>query len=303
MHIRIGTRKSQLASWQANWVAEQLRGLGASIEMVPITTSGDVLTGALSSGGGQGLFTKEIQSALLDRRCDLAVHSLKDLPTKPTPGLQLGAVPRRAPVADALLTKANDLASPMSLMDLPTGAVIGTGSARRIAQVLMLRPDLQPREIRGNLDTRIRKLDDGEYDAILLAQAGLERLGWSQRISQVLPFEWMLPAAGQGALGLEIREEENDLKTLLQALNDADSLAAVMAERALLRELNAGCLAPIGTLAHVTSDQIHLRAIAVALDGSQALRTTVSGRRTDPEGLGRQAANQLRLAGVAKWLT
>lgn len=296
MRVRIGSRKSQLASWQANWVADRLRALGAEIEMVWLTTSGDTHVGSLATGGGQGLFTKEIQLALLEERCDLAVHSLKDLPTKTTPGLLLAAVPPRASVRDVLLSN-----SSASLADLPHQATIGTGSPRRTAQLKLLRPDLQTREIRGNLDTRLRKLDDGEFDAILLAEAGLARLGLSNRITERLTLEHMLPAAGQGALGLEIRAAHRELLAFLRPLDHPATRAAVTAERALLRALDAGCLAPIGVAAQVSEDRLDLQAIVARLDGSQALRTSVSGTPLHAEQVGRQAADNLRLGGYASY--
>ncbi len=246
MNIRLGTRQSQLARWQADWVAAELTKLGVQVEMVPITTQGDVASQPLGQIGGQGLFTKEIQRALLDQRCDVAVHSLKDLPTDPVPGLVLGAVPEREQVFDALIGR-----TAPTLESLPRNAIVGTGSVRRAAQLLAVRPDLEIRDIRGNLDTRLKKLDDGQFDAILLASAGLHRLGWAHRITQTLPIEWMLPAVGQAALGIEIRQDDPETLALVQKLNHEASFAAVTAERSMLRALRGGCLAPVAALARV----------------------------------------------------
>ena len=191
-HLRLGTRNSPLARWQAEWVAARLTALGVAVELVPITTQGDVKSGPLGQIGGMGLFTKELQRALLDNQIDLAVHSLKDLPTEPVVGLALAAVPERESTADVLLTTKYG-----SLESLPKGAKVGTGSLRRKSQLLHARPDLAIEDIRGNVETRVRKLDDGEYDAIVLAEAGLKRLGLAHRITQVLPQSLMLPAVGQ----------------------------------------------------------------------------------------------------------
>ena len=221
--LRIGTRGSKLARWQADWVAAELSRLGTSVEIVEISTQGDrEQAGPLSSLGGEGVFTKEIQRALLANEVDLAVHSLKDLPTEPVAGLVLGAVPTRASTADALVSNAF-----ASLDELPQGARIGTGSPRRQAQLLHRRPDLQVLGIRGNVDTRLRKLDDGEYNAIILAEAGLQRLGLADRIAQSLTPDIMLPAVGQGALGIECRDDDPITKTALQNLDDQASRFAV----------------------------------------------------------------------------
>ena len=198
MSLRIGTRATALARWQAEWIARQLGERGVEVELVPISTTGDQQHGTIESIGGQGIFTKEIQRALLEGRIDLAVHSLKDLPTDVVPGLCVTAVPERAAVGDVLVCR-----KWASLDELPQRATLGTGSLRRRAQLLHVRPDLQIRDIRGNVDTRLRKLDQGEYDAIVLAEAGLRRLGLADRITQVLPLTLLLPAVGQGALAVE----------------------------------------------------------------------------------------------------
>ena len=203
MPLRLGTRGSALARWQAEWVATRLKELGFEVELTPISTTGDRRHEAIETIGREGIFTKEIQLALLDGRVDLAVHSLKDLPTVAAPGLCLAAVPERSPVADALVSARGE-----PLEELPNGAVIGTGSLRRRAQLLHHRRDLKMKDIRGNVDTRLQKLRQGGYDALVLAEAGLRRLNFADRITQILPLKIMLPAVGQGALGLETREED-----------------------------------------------------------------------------------------------
>ena len=230
--LRLGTRASPLARWQAGWVADQLAARGVAVELVPITTQGDVHSAPLGQIGGQGLFTKELQRALVAREIDLAVHSLKDLPTAAVPGLVLAAVPPRESTADCLICRQAE-----SFDALPRGARVGTGSLRRKAQLLHHRPDLVIEEIRGNVDTRLRKLEQGQYDAIVLAEAGLRRLGMAERITQVLPRGIMLPAVGQGALGLETREDDPATQGAVRPLEDRAARAAVLAERALLAAL------------------------------------------------------------------
>lgn len=264
--IRLGTRSSALARWQAQWVADALAQRGVTVELVPISTTGDVTSGSLAEIGGQGLFTKEIQRALLAGEVDLAVHSLKDLPTAPVDGLKLAAVPEREAVGDCLIS---NLAK--SLADLPRNAKIGTGSLRRKAQLLHIRPDLVIDDIRGNLDTRLRKLDEGQYDAIILAEAGLRRLGWGDRITAVLAKSEMLPAVGQGALGLETRADDATTQDIISPLNHADSLLSVIAERSLLFALRAGCLAPVGAWGRF-DDTRRLTLDAVVLSGQGETR-------------------------------
>lgn len=294
MQIRLGTRQSALATWQAEWVAGQLRALGCEVVMVPITTTGDVSTRPLGEVGGQGLFTKEIQRALLDGRCDLAVHSLKDLPTEPVEGLRLTAVPPREEVGDALISaKCVDFAA------LPQGAIVGTGSIRRAAQLRRWRSDIEIRDIRGNLDTRLRKLDEGQYDAILLAVAGMKRLGLDGRISEILSLDRILPAVGQAALGLETRNDDPRVIEFVSKLNDEPSYAAVVAERTMLRELRGGCLAPVAALATVDGERLRLRASVFSLDGLTKLEADLEGPRTDPEELGKTAARLLQKQGAS----
>ena len=243
--IRLGTRASLLARWQADWVASRLRELKIEVILVPIVTHGDQQSvGSISTLGNQGVFTKEIQHALLSDQIDLAVHSLKDLPTDPVRGLCLAAVPERAPVGDVLVSKRFS-----SLETLPTGAIVGTGSLRRRAQLLRARPDLVMKDVRGNLDTRLEKLDRGDYDALILAEAGLRRLGLEGRITQVLPLWLALPAVGQGALGLETRSADAASLRIVEQLDHPPSHSAAVAERAMLATLEGGCLAPIAAWA------------------------------------------------------
>lgn len=293
--LRIGTRTSALASWQANWVAEALREKGCEVEIIGIETRGDVTTGPLTTDGGEGLFTKAIQNELLAENVDLAVHSLKDLPTEPIPGLKLTATPVREATADALISSSNE-----TLANLPKGARVGTGSIRRRAQLLHSRPDLQVIDIRGNLDTRLTKLETDEYDAIILAQAGLTRLNWGDRITELLKPPLMFPAVGQGALGLEIRADDKFAADALATINDSKTFAAVTAERAMLRSLRAGCMAPVGALAKVDAGELQLEGVVLSVDGAVRIETKVVGDPKDAEQLGETAAEQLLAQGGAK---
>ena len=270
MKLRLGTRGSALARWQADWVAEELSRRGVEVERVPISTSGDRQQGPISTLGGTGLFTKEIQRALLDRRIDLAVHSLKDLPTEEVPGLCLAAVPRRAPVWDVLVSRDG-----LTLDQLPRGATLGTSSLRRQAQLRHARPDLQPREIRGNVDTRLRKLREGQYEALVLAQAGLVRLGLQAQITQVFAAAILLPAVGQGALGLETRVDDRPARQAVEQLNDAESFQAVIAERAMLAALRGGCLAPIAAWGRIDSARLVLTGRVLSADGAEQREVTL----------------------------
>jgi hydroxymethylbilane synthase len=266
-----------------------------TVEIVHIATQGDVTAGPLGQIGGQGLFTKEIQRALLDRRVDLAVHSLKDLPTEPVGGLMLGAVPLRAGAGDALVCSIAK-----RIEELPRGAKVGTGSARRKAQLLHARSDLVIAEIRGNLDTRLRKLDEGQYDALVLAEAGLTRLGWEHRITQIIPKSLMLPAVGQGALGLELRTDDEAARTAVAPLDDPPTRAAVTAERAMLAALRGGCLAPVGAWGRCEGDRLRLNAVVLSSDGKQRLGASGESAPQEAEDLGRQVADDLLRQGAAE---
>lgn len=288
--------------------------------MIPIVTAGDISTTPLGESGGVGLFTKEIQRALLDRRCDLAVHSLKDLPTESVPGLSLAAVPPREDVYDCLISQTGE-----TLADLPHRARIGTGSQRRAAQLRMLRPDLEVLDIRGNVETRLRKLDEGQYDGILLAAAGLKRLGLDHRITQRFTIAEMLPAVGQAALGLETRSDDCATIEVVERLSHLPTHQAVLAERAMLRALRGGCLAPVAAFASVTdaaviveniasqalepnktqpfgANELSIQARVLAVDGSCRVETTVAGRIDQAVAIGLQAAKLLEIGGANRWI-
>jgi hydroxymethylbilane synthase len=269
--LRIGTRASKLARWQSDWVAAELMKLGARVEIVEITTRGDVeQLGPVADIGIQGVFTKEIQAAVLNGDVDVAVHSLKDLPTEQVAGLTLAATPPRENVADALVT---NLAA--SLAELPVGSRIGTGSLRRRAQVLHLRPDLHVAGIRGNVDTRLRKLDEGEFDAIILAAAGLTRLGLASRITEYLEPPRMLPAPGQGSLALECRVGDAATHAIVAKLNDPSTRLGIIAERAVLASLHGGCSAPIAAWGRVEGNVLRVDGLVASLDGREVLRTSI----------------------------
>jgi hydroxymethylbilane synthase len=291
--VRLGTRDSPLARWQAEWVAARLSEGGVVVELIPITTQGDVSDRPLGAIGGQGLFTKEIQRALLDGRIDLAVHSLKDLPTDPVAGLTLAAVPPRESPRDVLVSTRGG-----TLDELPAGARVGTGSRRRQSQLLHLRPDLRVADIRGNVDTRLRKLDAGQFDAIVLAEAGLSRLNLAGRITQVLPSTVMLPAVGQGALGLETRADDAATLAAVARLDDAATRAAVLAERALLAGLRGGCMAPVAAWARITDRELRITAAVLSVDGQRRVAVTRGGDAHDPVSLGQLAAEELLSLGA-----
>jgi len=281
----IASRGSQLALWQARWVERQLSQAGRESRIAIIRTTGDKITGVpLAKVGTKGLFTKEIEEALLEQRADLAVHSLKDLPTELPPGLVLAGVPVREDPRDAIVGRC--------LADLPRGAKVGTSSLRRAAQLRHLRPDLAVESIRGNLDTRLRRLDEGRYDAIVLAAAGLRRLGWADRVAEVFPPEVMCPAVGQGALALESRDSGAG-KEACAALDDPATRAAITAERGVLAALGGGCQVPIG--AYATADGGHLRLMAVVAspEGSELVRAQSEGSLSEAAALGRALGAEL----------
>jgi len=293
--IRLGTRSSALARWQADWVAAQLKRLGVDVQMVPIVTRGDASSRPLGVIGGQGVFTKEIQRALLDGDIDLAVHSLKDLPTEKVDGLTLAAVADRESTRDVLVSTVAD-----SINALPSGARVGTGSMRRKAQLLHVRRDLEVMDIRGNVDTRLRKLDEGQYDAIVLAKAGLKRLGLEDRIAHVIPRSIMLPAVGQGALGIEARADDAETLAAIAPLNHSNTRNAVVAERAMLASLRAGCLAPVGAGGRVEDGRLALDGVVLSGDGSQRITAAASSTPDRAESVGKEVAVRLLDEGAAE---
>jgi len=291
--VRLGTRGSALARWQANWTAEQLHTQGIATEIIIIHTSGDLVQNeSIINIGAQGVFTKEIQYALLENTIDIAVHSLKDLPTDPIAGLSLAAVPKRESYRDTFV-------SPIAerIEDLPPGARIGTGSLRRKTQVLYHFGDrYRVEEIRGNVETRLRKLKQGEYDALILAEAGLRRLGLADSIRSLLEPPFFLPAIGQGALGWEIRTDDHQTAEVLKRLNDAPTFAAVLAERAMLREMQGGCSAPIAALAQPSDcgSVLTLHGRTLSPDGKHMFESIQSAPLSDPpEHLGIAVARKL----------
>lgn len=302
--MRLGTRGSQLARWQAEWVAGQLRQLGHAVELVEIATRGDIERGrAIEDIGTRGVFTKEIQRALLAGDVDLGVHSLKDLPTEPVDGLVIAAAPVRASVADVMVGTASERSSDAGLSMLPRGARVGTGSLRRRAQLLHARPDLQIGDMRGNVDTRLRKLDEGQFDAIVLAEAGLRRLGLEARISRVLPIDVMLPAAGQGALGIECRADDAFALSAVAPLEDAATRASVTAERAMLAFLRGGCMAPVGAWARAEAGVLKLSAVVLSADGRTRLHAADASAIDEASSLGQRVAERLLAQGAGELVT
>ena len=286
-HLRIGSRGSQLALWQAHHISDLLRAKGHTVQLEIIKTTGDKITDvALAKVGTKGMFTKEIEEALVDDRVDLAVHSLKDLPTELAPEFEIAAITKRENPRDVFCS-----VNFASLEVLPQRARVGTSSLRRQAQLKAVRPDLKIHPLRGNVDTRLRKLEAGEFDAIILAAAGLNRLGKTQRVRQVIPAEVITPAAGQGALGIEIRKGDTATRALLKFLDDADARAATTCERALLNKLGGGCQVPIGAFAEVRNGKIRLNALVAHPDGTRVLRETREG--SDPERLGQEVGDAL----------
>jgi hydroxymethylbilane synthase len=294
--VRLGTRASTLARSQAEWVKHRLKQWGVTVELVPIATRGDIEQSASASGiGSPGIFTKAIQQALLENHVDLAVHSLKDLPTEPVEGLALGAVPERESVADALISRKGE-----PLRALTPGAAIGTSSLRRRAQLLYFRRDLNVVGLRGNVDTRLTKLDAGQFDAIVLAEAGLRRLGLTHRITEILPPFIMHPAVGQGALGIEARAEDRATLAVLALLDHAPSRQAVVAERAMLAALRGGCRAPVGAWGRMERDELHLSAVVLSYDGAQRLSASASGQPDEAPAIGEHVAHELLASGAAE---
>jgi hydroxymethylbilane synthase len=294
--LTIGSRGSKLALWQAHHVQSLLASRGYECRIEIIKTSGDARTDVpMKQIGNKGIFTKEIEDALLDFRIDVAVHSLKDMPTALPHGLQITATPEREDARDVLIG--------LRLNQLTAGARVGTGSLRRIAQLLALRPDLRVLPIRGNVDTRIRKLDEGEFDAIVLAAAGMNRLGFSARIAEILPVDVMCPAVGQGALAIETRSDQGLATMACQDLDNADTRAAITAERAVLAQLGGGCEVPIGAHAMVKAGEVRLRAIVISPDGTRLIKDEMVGSAAHAEALGAAMARRLIEQGAQEVLS
>lgn len=299
--IRIATRQSPLALWQAEHVRQLLCAQHPDLEitLVPMVTKGDVILDTpLAKVGGKGLFVKELELALLEQRADIAVHSMKDVPVEFPDGLGLVCICERDDPHDALVSNHYD-----SLDALPQGAIVGTSSLRRQCQLRAARPDLHIKDLRGNVGTRLSKLDNGEYDAIILAAAGLRRLGLEARIRARLSVQQSLPAVGQGAIGIECRLDDARVRALLAPLNHADTADRVVAERAMNNRLQGGCQVPIGSYAELTGDQLYLRALVGAPDGSRLLQAEIRGPRTEAEQLGSALAEQLLDAGAGSILS
>ncbi|MEI2267653.1 hydroxymethylbilane synthase [Erwinia sp. CGal63] len=289
--LRIATRQSPLALWQAHYVQQRLMAChpGLKVELVPMVTKGDIILDTpLAKVGGKGLFVKELEQALLDGRADIAVHSMKDVPVQFPQGLGLVTICEREDPLDAFVSHRFD-----SVDALPQGAVVGTSSLRRQCQLSARRPDLVIRSLRGNVGTRLSKLDAGEYDAIILAVAGLKRLGLGDRIRHAMPAEESLPAVGQGAVGIECRLDDAQTITLLAALNDEDTAIRVKAERAMNTRLEGGCQVPIGSFAVLEGDELWLRGLVGSPDGSAMIRGERRGPREDAEKMGVSLADEL----------
>lgn len=298
--LRIATRKSALALWQAEFVKAQLEHFHPqlTVELVPMTTKGDVILDTpLAKVGGKGLFVKELEVAMLEGRADIAVHSMKDVPVEFPDGLGLQVICEREDPRDAFVSN-----TIKHFADLPQGAVVGTSSLRRQCQLKAMRPDLVLKDLRGNVNTRLRKLDDSEYDAIILASAGLIRLEMAERIAEYIEPEVMLPANGQGAVGIECRTDDERVKQLLAPLEHHQTRVRVLAERAMNRKLEGGCQVPIGSFATLADDQITLTGLVGAIDGSQIIKQQISGAQSDAEQLAEQLADTLLAQGADKIL-
>lgn len=293
--LTIGTRQSLLALWQSNHIAAMLREKypECEVELKKIVTKGDrILDVPLAKIGGKGLFTKEIEAELLAGTVDFAVHSLKDMPTVLPEGLCLTAITKRANVGDAFVSNKYN-----SFAELPLGAVVGTSSLRRKAQLLAARPDLTIIDLRGNVDTRLRKLDEGLYDAVILAAAGLERLGHADRITAVIPTSVCLPAVGQGALAIEARTADADVRSMLEFLNDTAAKQATDAERAFFGLIEGGCQVPVGVHAKVIEDKIYIEAVISSTDGKTVMRNKIEGEALNAVALGEQLGREMLASG------
>jgi hydroxymethylbilane synthase len=293
--LRIGTRGSVLAKWQAEFVRKQIfQATGIEGEIVIIKTSGDKLQPiSLSQIGGQGIFVKELEEALFEESIDIAVHSVKDIPTSVPSGLSFPAICRRDDVRDCLVS-----GNGVALANLRQGARVGTGSLRRQAQLRHIRPDLDVRDLRGNVDTRLRKVETGEYDAVMLAKAGLDRLGCAHRISETLSPDVCLPAVGQGALGIECRAADAETSAALEKLDDAETRAAIIAERTLLSKLEGGCQVPLGAWARIERNELIIDACVCSVDGVQYVKQRATAPPDQARALGQRMAQLLIDAGA-----
>ncbi|MDR1776022.1 MAG: hydroxymethylbilane synthase [Actinomycetes bacterium] len=291
----IGTRGSKLALWQSNYVAGLIRDLtGLPVELDIIKTTGDKITDVpLARVGGKGLFTKEIELALLDGSVDLAVHSMKDVPTELPDGCILAGMPAREDARDVVVSGRG-----YNLLTLPAGGTVGTSSLRRVAQVRALRPDVEIVDVRGNLDTRMRKAEDGAVDVVILAAAGIRRMGWGDRITDYIPTDQMVSAVGQGAIGIEIRSDDPFMATVCAALSDTATLTCVRAERVVMNRLEGGCQIPIGAYCRYRGTDLILDAMVGSVDGTRILRSTQTGAADTGEALALAAVAELRAAGA-----
>jgi len=298
-HLTIGTRGSKLALWQSEYIGARVAEItGLPVEIKIIKTTGDkILDVPLAKVGGKGLFTKEIEVELEAGTVDLAVHSMKDVPTALPEGLVIAAMPKRVDPRDAIVSGAG-----YTLATLPQGGRVGTSSLRRVAQVRALRPDVEIVDVRGNLDTRMRKAETGEVDAVILAAAGITRMGWADRITHYIPNAQMVSAVGQGAIGVEIRESDEFMADVCSRLADADTMTCVSAERVVMSTLEGGCQVPIGAYARIEDGLLVMDAVVGSVDGKRILRDHMEGVATDPEGLGRKMVARLLDLGAAEIL-
>jgi len=298
--IIIGTRGSRLALWQANFVAESLRHFtDAEILIKKIKTQGDkILDSPLAKIGDKGLFVKEIELALSEKEVDLAVHSMKDVPTELPPGLIISSIMKREDPKDVLISKGGE-----HLSNLPKGVRVGTSSLRRKAQLLNFRPDLTIVDVRGNLDTRLKKMDSGNFEAMVLAAAGIDRMGWSDKISERIPTEVILPAVGQGAIGIETRENDDIISKLVEKINHGPTFTAVTAERAMMKKLEGGCQIPIGALGVIEGNLLNLTGIVASVDGKRLIKDFISGKPSEAEELGIKLAEQMIKSGAGEILS
>jgi len=301
VHIRIATRKSALALWQAEEVSRLLRqthGESLTIELIKMTTTGDqLLQESLATQGGKGLFVKELERGLLEKNADIAVHSMKDVPVELPPNLHLSVILERANPYDAFVSNNYE-----SLEALPDNAIVGTSSSRRACQIKAAHPNLNIKLLRGNVNTRLSKLDEGQYDAIILAVAGLQRLGFNERIRAEISAQASLPAIGQGAIGIECRENDSEIENLIAPLNHTETNICVTAERAISQSLEGGCQLPIAGFAQINAEELHLRSLVGMPDGSKICRSEVHGPQTDAITLGQRVASELRKLGASEIL-